>query len=332
MIVLVTGASGHVGANLVHALLAKGYKVRTLVHENTAALEGLDIETVRGDVCDLTSLCQACAGIQVVYHLAARISLSTDDRDELERINVTGTRNVVEACITCGIKRLVHFSSIHAMVQTPLNVPVDENRPLVGAKNSPPYDRSKADGEREVLKGIQRGLNAVIISPTAVIGPRDFQPSHFGAVLLLLAEQKLPALVSGGFDWVDVRDVAAGAISAAERALPGSKYLLSGHWVSMKDVAGTVHKLTGAPVPGFVCPNWLARASLPIINRYYCQDGERPLYTNFSLKTLCSNRNISCARASRDLDYHPRPFAETLRNTLHWFKENGYLKVKTNLA
>jgi len=325
MMVLVTGASGHVGANLVRALLTQGRRVRVLVHENTRALEGLDIEIVHGDVCDLSSICRACAGVSVVYHLAACISLGSAGWPLLERVNVQGTGNVVEACLSGGVARLIHFSSIHAMIQTPLSLPVDENRPLVGSASPPLYDRSKAEGERVVLKGVKRGLNAVIINPTAIVGPCDFQPSHFGRVLLMLAEGKLPALVSGGFDWVDARDVVAGAISAETQAVPGSKYLLSGHWVSVRDVALMTQKITGTPAPGFVCPNWLARAGLPVINRCYYRDGQPPLYTGFSLRTLQSNRNIDCGKAQRDLGYRPRPFAETLRDTLQWFEANGYL-------
>ena len=157
MTVVVTGATGHVGANLVRALVAKGRPARSLVHVNRQAIAGLDIETVQGDVCDLESLCRAFNGADVVYHLAASISLSMDDWPRLEAVNVIGTRNVVEACRRCGVRRLVHFSSIHAMVQEPMSTPVDESRPLVESRRCPPYDRSKAAAEREVQRGIGTG-------------------------------------------------------------------------------------------------------------------------------------------------------------------------------
>jgi dihydroflavonol-4-reductase len=325
MTVVVTGASGHIGANLVRALIDKGRPTRCLVHVNCRALDGLDIEMVPGDISDADSLCRAFEGADVVYHLAACISLSMSDWSVLERVNVLGTRNVVEACRRTGVRRLVHFSSIHALVQEPMSVPVDESRPLVTSRRYPPYDRSKAAAELEVRRGIEKGLDAVIINPTAIIGPHDYQPSYFGEALLSLASRRLPALVTGGFDWVDVRDVVAGAMRAEETAPAGAGYLLSGHWVSMRDIAGMVTEITGVPTAKLVLPLWLARIGAPFIQAVSRLNGKRPLYTGVSLRALRSNRRISCEKAARDLGYEPRPFRETLADTLRWFEENGYL-------
>jgi dihydroflavonol-4-reductase len=325
MSIVVTGATGHVGANLVRALVAQGSFPRCLVHVSSKAIDGLPVETVHGDVGDPDSLCRAFQGADIVYHLAARISLSMDDWPALESVNVAGTRNVVDACLRTGVRRLVHFSSIHALVQEPLSVPVDESRPLVDSRRYPPYDLSKAAADMEVRRGIERGLDAVIIYPTAIIGPYDYQPSHFGEALQLIAGRKLPALVSGGFDWVDVRDVVAGALAAGARARSGARYLLSGHWVSMCDIAAHVAEITGTPVNRFVCPLWLARAGAPVIGGISRLHGKRPLYTGVSLRALKSNRCISHEKAARELDYQPRPFRETLLDTLRWFQEDGQL-------
>jgi dihydroflavonol-4-reductase len=325
MTVVVTGAGGHIGANLVRALIAQNRPTRCLVHVHDRALQGLATEIVPGDTGDVTSLCRAFEGADVVYHLAARISLSMDDWPRLESVNVTGTRNVVEACRRTGVRRLVHFSSIHALQQEPFSIPVDESRPLVTSKRCPPYDLSKAAGEKAVRQAIEQGMDAVIIYPTAIIGPHDYQLSHFGEALLLLARHRLPALVTGGFDWVDVRDVVAGAMLAEKKAPPGAAYLLSGHWVSMCDIAAMVAEITGIPAPGFVCPLWLARLGAPFITAASRLKGSRPLYTGVSLRALRSNRHISHARATRELGYQPRPFRETLLDTLHWYEETGQL-------
>ena len=325
MTVAVTGATGHIGANLVRALVDKGIPTRCLVHVNCQAIDGLNIERAQGDVRDLDSLCRAFQGIDVVYHLAASISLSMADWSRLEEINVKGTRNVVEACLRSGVRRLIHFSSIHALIQEPFNIPVDESRPLVGSRRYPPYDRSKAAAEREVQRGIEKGLDAVVVYPTAVFGPYDFQPSFFGEALLAMARRKLPALVTGGYDWVDVRDVVQGAMLAEEKAPAGARYLLSGHWVSMCDIAAMVGEITGVMAKKFVCPLWLAHIGAPFIGGISRINGKRPLYTSVSLRALKSNRNISHERATRDLGYQPRPFLETLMDTLHWFEENGQL-------
>ncbi len=336
MTVVVTGAAGHAGANLVRALLAQGRPTRALVHVDRQAVEGLDVEVIAGDIRELESLMNAFKGADVVYHLAAHISILEDEWPLLESINVIGTQNVVEACLRCGIRRLIHFSSIHTMTQALTDIPLDESRPLVESRRYPPYDRSKAAAEKEVRQGIEKGLDAIIISPTGMIGPYDYKPSHFGEALLRLANGKLPALVSGGFDWVDVRDVIQGAMRAEERAPTGAKYILSGHWISLRDVAVLVAQITGVPAPGFICPMWLARIGAPFISAFDRLAGRRPLYTSASLQALRGNRNISHQKATRELDYHPRPFRETLIDTLSWFEETGQLvrplKLETRKA
>jgi len=327
MTIAVTGATGHIGANLVRALIDKGISPRCLVHVNCRAIDGLDVERVQGDVRDVDSLCQAFEGVDVVYHLAASISLSMADWQRLDEINVRGTANVVEACLRTGVRRLVHFSSIHALVQEPLNTPVDESRPLVDSRRYPPYDRSKAAAEIVVRRGMEKGLDTVIIYPTAVFGPYDYQPSFFGEALIAIAERRLPALVTGGFDWVDARDVTTGAMAAAEKSPAGASYLLSGHWVSMCEIAAIIEEICGVSTGKPVCPLWLAHVGAPIIGVASRLRGKRPLYTSVSLRALKSNRDISHERATRELGYRPRPFRETLVDTLNWFRENGQLRL-----
>lgn len=328
---VITGAAGHVGANLVRALLARGERVRALVHSDRRALEGLPLEVVAGDVGNVESLRRAFRGTSVVYHTAAHISLLGSEGALLERTNVIGTRNVVQACLECRVRRLIHFSSIHALVQEPLDVPVDEARPLVGHRAGTPYGCSKAAAEAEVQAGLAHGLDAVILNPTAIIGPYDFRPSHFGEVLLDLARGRLPALVDGGFDWVDVRDVVQGALRAAERAPAGARYLLSGHWVSLGEIAALVEELTGRRRPRFVCPLALARVSAPLALAM-ARLRRRPLFTPVSIESLAGNRHILHERASRELGYRPRPFRETIVDTLHWFAENGQLPASVIAA
>jgi len=324
MSVLVTGATGHLGCNLVRALLSKGRRVRVLIHTSRLGIEGLNIETITGDVLDLDSLVRAFDGVEVVYHLAGYISLSPRDRPLMEAVNVQGVRNVVEACLRTGVRRLVHFSSIHAIKDVPDRT-VDEACELVDSPHAPPYDCSKAAGEREVLKGIEKGLDAVIISPTGVIGPHDYRPSHFGQALLYMAQGRLPALIAGGFNWVDARDVVEGAITAEEKAPSGAKYLLAGHWVSVPQIAATVADITGVAAPGLTCPAWLALCGAPFISTFDRLRGRQPLYTAMSIKSLQYHRHVSYHKASRELGYQPRPFRKTIEDTLHWFEEAGML-------
>ncbi len=329
MTTIVTGAAGHLGGHLVRGLLAEGRRVRVLIHRDRRAVEELDVEVVEGDLRDPASLRRAIAGAEVVYHAAGHISILADEWRLLEEVNVIGTRNVVEACLACDIRRLIHFSSIHALQQEPLDFPVDESRPLVDPAGSrPPYDRSKAAGELAVRAGIAAGLDAVILYPTAMIGPGDFRLSHQGEFLLTLAQGRMPTLVDGGFDWVDVRDVAGAALRADIHAPSGARYLLAGQWASTRELAGIVAEITGRPAPRFVCPMGLARFSAPLAVGIARAIGRRPLWTGAALQALRGNRRISHAAATRDLGYAPRPLRETLADTLAWFEQAGWLPPK----
>ncbi len=330
MTVLVTGATGHLGANLVRALLAQGRSVRVLVHNDRRAIEGLDLEIFQGDLCDPASIAAACAGCDVVYHLAAYISLRTDDWPRLHAVNVEGTRNVVDACLKQGVRRMIHLSSVHALQNEPMDSPIDEARPLVKAGRALSYDLSKAMAEREVKAGMDLGLDAVILNPTGMIGPHDHKPSHFGEVLVALAWRKLPALVAGGFDWVDARDVSLGALRAEEKALSGSSYVLSGHWISIREIAKIVEQICAVPSPRFVAPMWLATIALPLSPLLFRMGADRSLYSWASLQALRANPHVSHEKATRELGYQPRPISDTLVDTLTWFRVNGYLRAGTS--
>ena len=317
--IVITGASGLVGGNLVRALLTDGHPVRALVHHDRRALTGLEVETVSANLADPASLQRAFAGAETVYHLASSISIRMDNWDELQRVNVEGTRNVVEACLHCGVSKLVYFSSIHAYQQEPFGQPLDEDRPLLSDGNVPPYERSKAEAESIARQAPDRGLATVIIIPTAILGPYDFRPSYLGQALQLLARGRIPALVRGGYDWVDVRDVVAGAMQAERLGRSGARYILSGHWRSLRDVARVSAQVSGVPAPRFIVPIWLADLFQPVMAKLAQINGAQPLYTKAMLNAMRSNRKISHARATRELGYTPRPFEETLTDTLDWF-------------
>ena len=321
--VAVTGASGHIGANLVRELLERGYEVVTLVRETSLALDGLDVTRVSGDVLDAPSLSRAFKGVEQVYHLAAYISIQSGDQAKLERVNVEGTRNVLEACRNEGVSTLVHFSSIHALSLEPLDRPVTEDNPLLGgwAGHGGDYDYSKANAERLVRQSDSESLGTRIVYPTAVLGPNDYHGSLFGQAILKMANGRLPAMVAGGFNWVDVRDVAWGAVEAAEKGVDGDRYILSGHYLDVSGVAAVIAELTGVPAPGFTCPAWLAGLFAPIMSGWARLSGQAPLYTRDSLAALSTNKVMSLAKASRSLAYQPRPFRDSMVDTLQFYKE-----------
>jgi dihydroflavonol-4-reductase len=326
MVVAVTGACGHVGANLVRALLERGRRVRAIVHSDRRAMDGLAAEQVSADILEPDSVRRALEGAEIVYHLAAFISLFNRDRRRMYDINVGGTRNVVRACAENGVRRLIHFSSIHAFSSRPKRELITENRTLCGPRAPMAYDWTKAEAERVVQSAVSLGLDAVIVNPTAILGPYDFKLSSIGNFLLALRNGTIRALVRGGFNWVDVRDVVEGALAAEKHGKSGDRYLLSGTWCTVKELAKLAEQITGRKSPAFVAPMWLARAGVPFAAAFARLRGGSPLFTRGSLHALRNHRHISHEKAAAELGYAPRPLRETVRDTFSWFGEKGLLQ------
>jgi dihydroflavonol-4-reductase len=325
MIIAITGANGHVGVNLCKALIDNGHEVRALVHKNRNGLEKLDVKLFQGDLLNRDSLIPLISGAEVVFHLAAKISITGDSDGSVRAINTEGTRFMIQLAQEFGIRRFIYFSSIHAFRQSPHDQKLDESRPLV-EDDSFSYDQSKADAERIVMDAAKNGLDAFVLSPTAIIGPMDYEPSLMGRAFLQLYHHQIPALVPGGYNWVDVRDIVYAAVHAIEKGKKGQKYLLSGHWLSLPEVARLIEKHTGRKIVRAVMPFWLAWIGLPFITLFSRFSGRVPLYTRESLSIIINgNKNISHEKAERELDFHPRNMDETVKDAMKWFAMNGYL-------
>lgn len=325
MNIAVTGANGHIGCNLCRHLIEHGHQVRALVHRNNQGIKGLSMGFVPGDLMDPGSLYPFLEDIEVVFHLAAVISIKARDKDEIFRQNVGGTENIIEASRKEGIRRFIHFSSIHALVNKPLDQVMDERRPLA-TQDKIIYSRTKALAEEVVLESVKGGLDAVILSPTAVIGPYDYAPSLLGRALIQMYLGKLPALVNGGYDWVDVRDVVKAAVVAIEKGSAGERYILSGHWRNLRDLSRLVSASSRRKPPLISVPIVLAQVALPFLKLYCRLIGTEPLYTQDSLTILrTGHKNISHEKASREFGFSPRPLEETIEDALVWYRENGLI-------
>jgi dihydroflavonol-4-reductase len=260
--------------------------------------------------------------VDVVFHLAAQIAIDNRSSTRVYDTNVIGTRNILKAAVRTGVKKLIHFSSIHAFQIGSPGQLLDENSPLVGS-NKTIYEFTKAEGEREVIRAVKEGLNALILNPTAVIGPFDYKGSLLGQALLKIYQNKLPFLVSGGYNWVDVRDVVSASIKAAESGRKGENYILSGEFCSLRELSALISKLSGCKIPANVSVS-LARLACPFLQIYSSVTKEEPLYTYQSLDILVNSPvNISNAKAKNELGYEPRPLEQTLRDTFDWYKENN---------
>jgi len=326
MITLVTGAAGHLGNNVVRQLLARGRKVRVLVHSESASLNGLDVEKRSGDILDRASLDGAFENVEVVYHFAARVSIIPKEGPRATRTNTLGPKNVVDACLAHRVRRLVHASSVHALTPGGSNGVTDEKCAPNLDPGAPAYDRSKAAGEAEVRAGIARGLDAVIVNPTGVMGPHDYRPHLAGRALIDMYHGKLPMNVAGGFNWVDARDVAVGALAAEARGRSGENYLLSGHWAPMPEIAAMMGRATSRRGPSLVAPLWLARVGLPFISAYSALTGAQPIYTGPSLRALTEHRECNNAKARAELGFRPRPLESTVAETLSFYEQAGLLR------
>lgn len=322
----ITGASGFVGGNLVRRLLRGDYQIRALVHNHHQALDGLDVELVKGDILQPETLVDFCKGLDVVFHLAGFISIGGDPVKKLYEINVVGTQNLVSACKKAGVKRFIHFSTIHAFEYQPKDKVLNEKSKL-STKSSSPYESTKAIAEKWVIEQQAANFDVIVLNPTAIIGPNDYKPSLLGELFVKVCEGNLPALVPGGYNWVDVRDVCDGAISAITKGKGGEHYILSGTWKSVVDFVKMISKEYGKEYKKPLVPFWLAQLGLPFIWLYSKASGSKPLYTFESIKILkFGDIKISNARAKRVLGYGPRPLIESVRDTLDWLQENKLIK------
>ncbi len=320
---LVTGASGMVGNNLVRHLLERDRRVRVLVRQPAKeSLRGLNVEPVMGDVLDPASLQAAVAGVSSVFHLAGCISIDGHQHSLMRQVNAEGTANVVAACLQGGVKRLIHFSSIHALSHLPKDQPIEETRQLaLDPGKHLPYDESKAVGEQKVLAGIQEGLNVVILNPVGIFGPHDYGPSPGGEFLQQLIDRKLPGLVRAGYYWVDVRDVARAAVAAEEKGRCGERYILFGEYATFKSIANWVQEISGARAPLMNVPLWIAKTAAPLVVWYSRFRGIRPLVTPEAVQIVNCHQNISTDKAAVELGFRARPLRETIADTVQWLQE-----------
>src|SRR5512138_172824 len=326
---LVTGATGHIGNVLVRKLIERGEKVRALLLPNECrdSIHGLEIEAVEGDILNEDSLYRSMHDVKGVFHLAGVISIMPGSNDVVRRVNIEGTKNTLRVAKELNVGRFVYTSSIHAIKRVEEGM-IDERLPYDTDNPYGEYDRAKAQATLEVQKAAQAGLEAVIACPTGVIGPYDFRGSLMGGVIHEAAESKPTFYVDGAYDFVDVRDVADGLIAAAEKGRRGESYILSGQKISVRYLLETVREITGRGFFQMKVPFDLAKFAALFTPMYYQLANETPRFTPYSLEVLKSNSNISHAKATKELGYHPRPLYESIQDAIKWFldKKNNRRK------
>lgn len=324
MKVAVTGAAGYVGTNLINALVGQGHQIIAIDQKRSEHITADSVDWVAADVLDVESMTRALDGAEVVYHLAAVITLAQEN-DKAWRINTEGVRNVAGAAKTVGVRRMVHCSSIHSFDQYSASR-IDESTVRSTRPEIPVYDRSKWFGEVELRAVIDTGLDAVICNPTGVYGPVDYDlSSRLNAGFRDAARGRLPAMLEGGFDLVDVRDVAAGLIAACDKGRTGENYLLSGEFLTMMDAARMAAKEGGHHGPFFVIPHEVMDAIMPIaepISRALGSD----MISKAAMGALESAPIVDSSKARSELGYSSRPASETMHDLVAFFIAEGMIR------
>jgi nucleoside-diphosphate-sugar epimerase len=319
---LVTGATGHLGANLVRQLLQEGERVRVLLRPSSdlRAIDGLGVERALGDIRNPVALADAVKGCTRVFHCAAKISITSGAEREIYETNVLGTRNVLAAAAQAGVSRVVVTGSFSAVGHHP-DRPSDERDPFDPFAKALPYERSKAAVEHECLKAVADGQEVVIAISCAIIGPNDFKPSRMGRLIQDFARGRVPAYIPGGFEFVAARDIVQGHLLAMERGRPGQRYIFSTEFVAVDTLMAWLEEITGKPRPRLRLPPPLMAAiasiASPLLSTFAPNRPQR--LTPGAIHLLRMGRRADCSKARRELGYSPSSVKDAVREAHAWF-------------
>ena len=327
--ILLTGASGFVGAAVLRRLLEAGHEVRALLRKESVRhnVAGLDVECVEGDLRNPESVRRAMQGIEAVFHVAADYRLWARDPGEIRRSNLEGTRNIMEAALAAGVGRVVYTSSVATFRPRGDGSPAEETDSLAEADAIGAYKQSKVAAERLVQDMVaRRGLPAVIVNPSTPIGPRDIKPTPTGRIIVEAASGRMPGYVDTALNLVHVDDVAAGHLLAFERGRVGELYILGGEDVPLARMLAEIAGIAGKRAPRLSIPR---RAVYPIA--FFAEaaarvTGREPFVTLDGLRMARYRMHFSSAKAERELGYSARPYGAALGDAVAWFGEAGYLR------
>ena len=330
-ITLITGATGHLGANLVRHLLAEGEQVRVMIHteNDNGALDGLDIERVNGDLRNNKEISNAVQGCSHVFHCAALISTIDGDASQKREIfdtNVNGTINILQAAISHNIEKVVVSGSLSATGYAPDNSS-HEDMPFYPFDRHLPYGFTKHLTEHECLKAHANGLNVVIATSCAIIGPHDYMPSRLGRVLIDYANGSLRAYIPGGFEFVTSHDIAKGHILAMRHGRSGQKYIFGTTYSSVDDLLAIFSEVTGRPLPKLRLSPWLMATLAEIADKtwYKAFPNHPRRFTPGAVRLLQMHRRASHEKAKQELGYQPTQLSDAVKEAYDDFVRRGLI-------
>ena len=327
---LVTGGTGFVGANVVRELLAQRRGVRVLARPrgDRRALAGLDVEICEGDLLDAASVQRAVKGVDVVFHVAADYRLWAPDSEELHRVNVGGTRAVLEAAGAAGVSRVVYTSTVGALGIPEDGVPGTEETPVSLRDMIGPYKVSKFLAEQVALGFAHQGLPVVVVNPSAPVGPWDVKPTPTGRMIVDFLEGRMFATLDTGLNLVHVRDVARGHLLAAERGKIGEKYILGNRNLSLVEIGVLLSEITGMRPPRVRIPYWVAWGAALAMEAAARIGGSPPRVSLTAVRMARKHMYFSPAKAVRELGLPQTDVREALRDATGWFRAHGYVSAR----
>ena len=320
---LVTGATGFLGRVVAEELVRRKAQVHALVLHDDPYTDLLpkEVRTVIGDVCDKSSLSDFFADADsrtCVIHCAGIVSVASRPGPRLYQVNVGGTWKVLRQCMAHDVGKMVYVSSVHAIPEKPKGCIISEDCEFSPGLVDGDYAKSKAAATELVFDAAERGLNASIVFPSGIIGPGDLQGGSFTSMAKSFLSGKLPFAVRGGYDFVDVRDVANGILACSESGEPGKGYILSGCYVTIRRMLQLVGKAAKLKYRSICLPLGLARLAAPYYERRSLRERKPLFFTPYSVSVLASNGQFSHAAASERFAYQPRPIEETLGDMTAW--------------
>ncbi len=330
----VTGASGFVGSNLVHELLARGHRVKALLRPNAdeRALEGAKCERVTGDVLDTKLLLHEMEGCDWCFHVAASYHLWLRNYKPMYEANVDGTRNVLVAAGKNGCRRIIYTSTVGCIgppkIENTVLIPANEQQIISPKELTNHYKRSKWLAEEVAVKLVREGLPIVIVNPSAPVGPRDMKPTPTGQIIVDFLNRKLPAYIETGLNWVHVRDVAAGHVLAAEKGTIGERYILGnmqGNW-TMEETLRVLQEITGIPAPRIKIPRWVALAAGHVNEGFAALTGIPPAVPLAGVRMAKYKMWFDPTKAVLQLSMPQTSPRQALADAVEWFRANGYAR------
>ena len=322
---LITGATGFLGRAVLQLLLAHSCRVLALVMDKDPLAYTIpeNVTVFCGDLTDkdtLRSFFAAGGDSFCVLHCAGIVSIASKPDEAIYRVNVQGTRNIVDLSREFGAGRLIYVSSVHAIPEKPAPETITEPDRFAPDEILGDYGKSKAMATALVLEAAQNGLNASVVLPSGIIGPGDLARGNMTRMLLAFCRGQLSLGVNGGYDFVDVRDAAVGVLACAERGKAGECYILSGHYTTIQDMFALTASQLGRKAPKLCVPATLASCAAPVFEKIAQLRGEHPFFTPYAIAVLRSNGRFSNAKATAMLGYHARPLRETLQSMILWFQ------------